>query len=77
MAQTRQCRRGATGASMNIKECDLLIFEHESGVPRIAPVSGAIEELYSSRHIRILKMFDIAATPEKGRDVVRVDIYKD
>jgi len=36
---------------------------------------SCLEVLYSDENIRILKIFDIAANPEKGCDIVRVDIF--
>lgn len=60
--------------SIRIDECNLAVFCHKQDTIQVLPVTSGIEVIYADANIRILKMFDIGATPYAGRAVVRVDI---
>ena len=56
-----------------VKDCDFILEQHKhSRGESLDPVIGLI---YSDDHIRIWKMWDEAATIEKGKMYVRVDIW--
>lgn len=61
-------------SAIKIPECELLIHH----IPRRGRCDpSALEILYSDDNIRIMRMHDVGYSPEKGMDVVRVDIFHD
>lgn len=59
---------------MKIENCDFILHR----IPlakRSDPISQGISIIYSDEKIRIMTMFDIGASPEKGKDIVRVDVF--
>jgi hypothetical protein len=50
------------------------VFRHTSAKPA-APVAG-VETIHNGEAIRIMRMHDIGATPDYGRDVIRIDIFE-
>lgn len=58
------------------KECDVIPSTRPRDSVRVDPVTSGIEIIFSNENVRVMKMFDIAATPERGRVVIRVDIFE-
>lgn len=55
------------------KCCDMIVVRHQSGDVRCDPV--LLDVVYSDDRVRVIHLWDEAASLRKGRWVVRIDIY--
>jgi hypothetical protein len=58
----------------HIDDCDTIVHAHDD--PRPEPTFNPAEGvIYSDDRVRVWKMYNIGHTPEKGKWMVRVDIW--
>lgn len=60
---------------MNDLPPEVVVFHRDKAFRRVNPISDLIA--YQDEKIRVMKIYDIGATPFQGRWKIRIDIYDD